>query len=358
MKIALIADTHLGVRNDNPQLLENFKKSSKWFFDILEKNNISHIIHLGDFFDRRKYISFKTANIGREYFLEPIQNKGINTHIICGNHDVYYKNTNDINSLDEIVGTRYNKVKIYKEPKEISIAGTNILLLPWITESNNDKTKEYINSTKAKIVCAHLELQGFEMYRGLVCDHGMDASIFDSFDFVFTGHFHHISKRGKIFFIGAFGEYTWSDYNDPRGFTIFDMETKEIDFFQNPHVIHKMIVYDDKNISEKNIINFEKEMEQYANSFVKLIVKNRTNPYIYDMFFEKLYKSYPLDISIIEDVSLFEENSDIDDIINQSEDTPTIIDSYIDSIAINVDSGKMKNYMREIYKDALTIENI
>jgi DNA repair exonuclease SbcCD nuclease subunit len=354
MKIALITDTHLGVRNDNPQLLDNFKKSSAWFFKILDEKNVSNIIHLGDFFDRRKYISFITANVGRKYFFDQVQKRNISTHIICGNHDVYYKNTNNINSLDEMVGSRYDKIKIYKEPEEISIAGTNILLLPWITESNYQQTETILSSTKAKIVCAHLELQGFEMYRGLVCNHGMDASIFNSFDFVFTGHFHHISKRGKIYFIGAFGEYTWSDFNDSRGFTIFDTETNKIEFFQNPFTMHKMIVYDDKD----SVINIEENMHSYANSFVKLVVKNKTNPHTYDMFFDKLYRACPLDISIVEDASFFENSDNIDNLIDQKEDTPTILDSYIDSLTLSVDSQHIKKYMRELYQEALTLENV
>ena len=59
MKYALITDTHFGVRNDSQILLEYQKKFyDEIFFPYLDKNDIKHIVHLGDLVDRRKSINF------------------------------------------------------------------------------------------------------------------------------------------------------------------------------------------------------------------------------------------------------------------------------------------------------------
>jgi DNA repair exonuclease SbcCD nuclease subunit len=141
MKIALITDTHYGARNDSPVFHTYFQNSMNWFHTELELQDIRHVIHLGDLFDRRKYLSFLTAKVCRETFLEPLVERGVETHIIAGNHDHYYRDTHRVNSLVEIVGNRYPKVTVYNEPQTISIDGTYIFLIPWINDANRPRTQ-------------------------------------------------------------------------------------------------------------------------------------------------------------------------------------------------------------------------
>ena len=326
MKIALITDTHWGVRNDNIAFLENTKTFlDNIFFPYLDEHSIKNIIHLGDLVDRRKYINFYTANRVRKDFLLPLDERGITMDIIAGNHDTYFKNTNEINSLTELVDQKYNGISIYYEPIEKVYDGVKILLLPWICDDNRERTYKIMETTDAQICMGHLELQGFEMYKGSPISDGMDPGSFGRFDVVCSGHYHHRSSNGHIFYLGSHGEFTWSDYQDHRGFHIFDTETRELKFIQNPYKMFKKLWYNDKN---EDFLKTKINYSEYAGSIVRVIIQNKTNPFWFDKFIENIEQQNPVEIQIVEDhLNLnLEEDSDI---VDEAESTVDIFKKYI-----------------------------
>jgi DNA repair exonuclease SbcCD nuclease subunit len=354
----MITDLHIGVRNDSPIFHEYFKKCFDWFFNYLDEHNIKDCIVLGDLVDRRKYINILTARHLREDFLEQLEKRGIKSHVIPGNHDCYWKNTNEVNALDELIGNRYSHIKLYQNPTTINIDGLDIFLLPWITKDNEAESMEEIKNTTAHVCMGHLELEGFEFYKGQMSDHGTtDKRVFDKFWNVYSGHYHHRSTRDNITYLGAFSEHIWSDYNDPRGFTILDTETHDTVFHRNPHRIFHMVAYDDvKNTDILEKINAT-DYSKYKDCYVKVVCVNKSNPFAFDMLLDKLYKESPADISIVEDVNLFTDTA-ADDVIDQAQDTVTILDNYITNLTLPVDNDKMKTYMRDVYLEAVTLENV
>ena len=200
MKIAIITDQHFGARNDSLHFLDYYQKFyDDIFFPALDANGIRHVLILGDTFDRRKYVNFYTYKRAREMFFDRLHARGIKVKMLAGNHDTYFKNTNSVNALNEVV-RGYDNVRIFTSATTVRTNGIDILYLPWICDENRKQTMELIRSTSAQIAMGHLELAGFEMYRGSMVSHGDDVHIFDKFDLVMSGHYHHRSSDGHIFY--------------------------------------------------------------------------------------------------------------------------------------------------------------
>jgi hypothetical protein len=355
-KIALICDTHFGVRGDNPSLYLHFDKFfTNVFFPTIDKYDIKHIVHLGDLVDRRKFINFLTAKHLEEQFIDRIVRRNIKLDVMVGNHDTYYKNTNSINAIDALNICKHPNIRACIEPQTVHINDIPILYLPWICKENYQASIEAINSTRAEILFGHLELNGFEMHKGTVCDSGMESNILSRFDVVCSGHFHHKSSIGNIHYLGAPYEMVWSDFNDPRGFHIFDLDTRELEFIPNPYRLFHKIFYDDVNTPTEDILNLD--LKAYKNTFIKIIIKNKSSPSLFDTFIDNIERCEPVDIQVVEDHL----NLDIEvekDIIDEAEDTITILNKFVDSLNTKIDKNDVKKVMLELYNDALNTENV
>ena len=354
-KIALITDTHWGVRNDSKAFYEYFDRFyGDVFFPYLDDHSIRHVIHLGDITDRRKFINFHTADMLHKQFIKPLMDREIETHVIIGNHDIYFRNTTDINSMDQLYKeTNLDKLKTHSKPGIITVDGLDIAIMPWICQDNYDDAMNLVNTTSAQVLMGHLELQGFEMYRGAIMDHGMDAKVFSGFDLVFSGHYHHKSTVGNITYLGAPCEYTWSDYNDPRGFHIFDTETRELEYIINPYKMFHRFYYDDTDKTIDQVLDFD--IEQFSMGYVKIVVKSKNNPYWFDMIVDKFEKSDCIQVQIVED-ALSLELDDEEDLVDEAEDTLTILRKYATSLDTNVPAKSLENFIRELYTEASNLD--
>lgn len=354
MKIALITDTHFGARNDNVAFGNYFKKFyDEVFFPYVDEHDIKQVIHLGDTVDRRKFINFMTARNLKQSLLEPLAKRDLEVDFIIGNHDTYYKNTNEVNSLRELgLVDQYDKFNVIWEPEEKTYDDCKIMLMPWICSGNYDDCMRAINETSAQVLFGHLELKGFEMQRGIVNDHGFDSNLFGKFDIVCSGHYHHKSSYSNISYLGSPYEIFWSDYDDPRGFHVFDTETREIEFIRNPNRIFHKIWYDDMDKAMDEVIAVD--FEPYKDSYVKVIVRNKTNPYWFDLVIDKLEKIQPIDIQVVEDHFNLDLEEDTD-IVDRAEDTLTILHKYVKSLPTKVDKNRLDSLMRELYTEAISI---
>ena len=352
MKIALLTDTHFGARNDNLNFNDYFYEFYEGvFFPYLQQNNIKHCIHLGDLMDRRKYVSYRILKDFRERFIQPFLHLEIDLHILVGNHDIYFRNTNDVNSLQELLGANYKNIHIYPEAQEVDFDGFPILMMPWINPQNEIYSFGMMDETKADTMVSHLEVVGFEMHGGHFSESGFDKSQFKKFDTIFSGHYHKKSDDGQIYYLGTPYQMTWSDYNCPKGFHVFDTETRELTRIVNPQKIFEKIYYDD---TQENYDTHD--VNQYRNKYIKLVVVNKNDLYKFDKFTDKLFKADCHEVKIIEDFTDLDANTVSDDIVENSQDTMTLLGKYIDDLDINLDKTKLKTDISKLYHEAQDLE--
>jgi len=347
---AIVTDTHFGARSDSIPI-DNFirKFYEECFWPEIDKHNVRTIFHLGDCFDRRKFINFNTLNSCRDYFFEQAKKRDINVVMIVGNHDTFFKNTNTVNSPSLLLD-RYTNITAFTGPIDYSIDGLSILLMPWICTDNYEVSMQAIKTTKSKVCFGHFEIAGFQMYKGHENNEGFDPGLFSNFDLVCSGHFHHRSSRNNISYLGNPYELTWADYDDPRGFHLFDTKTKELEFIQNPFNIFTKIYYDDEKVDP-----FLIDTTVFANQHLKLIVVNKTDFYKFDQFVERLYQSNPLELKIIEDMSEFEADA-LDNNEMDVEDTITLLSQYVDNLDTDADKDRIKTIMKTLYVEAQNFE--
>lgn len=241
----------------------------------------------------------------------------------------------------------------YSEPTEFRIDGCKILFMPWICSGNYEQCMKAIEKTDAQVLFGHLELNGFEMYKGSPNNHGFDPKLFDKFDIVCSGHFHHKSSKGNINYLGAPYEMTWSDYDDPRGFHIFDTNTRELTFIQNHNTIFHKLFYCDVDTDYEEFI--KQEYSQYADCIIKVVVKQKTNPHMFDLFIDKLEKAGAADIQVIEDQLGLNLEMD-EDILKEAEDTISILNKYATQLSKTEHMG-LSQLLQELYSEALSVSN-
>jgi hypothetical protein len=271
--------------------------------------------------------------------------KKYEVHMIIGNHDTYYKNTNSVNSPELLLQT-YSNIRTYSDAAEVNIGGLDILFLPWINQENETKTLKTIEKTTCRVSLGHLELQGFRVNRQLIMEHGLESKLFEKFERVYSGHYHTRSNNGKVFYLGNPYEMYWTDVNDTRGFHIFDTETLEHTPINNPYKLFYNIYYED---TPYQIF----DTTEYENKIVKVIVRKKSKPKDFEKFIDKLYTAGIQDLKIVENFEI-QENEDFE--IDEEENTMSILNRYIDEAEFEFDKNVIKGIFQDLYRQACEVE--
>jgi len=345
MKIAIFTDTHWTARKSSRHLHDYFELFYKnIFFPTLEEQGVEIVVHMGDAFDNRKSIDFWGLDWTRRVVLEPLRKYEV--HMIVGNHDIFLRNSTEINA-PELLLKDYPNIKTYSSPTNTKVGGIDMTFIPWICSENYDETLKVIQKSKAKIAMGHLELQGFRVNKHLIMEeHGLDPNIFTKFQKVFSGHYHTRSDNGRIFYLGNPYEMYWTDVNDTRGFHIFDTETFEHTPINNPYKLFYNIYYEDTPHQMFDVT-------EYANKIVKVIVRKKSKQKDFDKFIDKLYKIGIQDLKIVENFDI-QENEEF--VIDEEENTISILNRYIDESECNFDKNVIKGIFQDLYQQSCEIE--
>ena len=345
MKVAILTDSHYGAKKGSKHLHDYFELFYKnVFFPALEEHGVETVIHMGDAFDSRKSIDYQSLEWAKRVVFDPL--KKYDVHMIVGNHDCYYKNTNNVNSPTLLLKD-YPNIKTYSSPTNTKVCGIDMTFIPWICSENYDETLKVIQKSKAKVAMGHLELKGFRVNKHLVMEeHGLEANLFSNFTKVFSGHYHTRSDNGTVFYLGNPYEMYWTDVNDTRGFHIFDTETLEHTPINNPYKLFYNIYYEDTPHQTF-------DASEYSNKIVKVIVRKKSKQKDFEKFIDKLYKIGIQDLKIVENFEI-QENENF--VIDEEENTISILNRYIDESEYDFDKSTIKGIFQDLYKQACEVE--
>ena len=340
-KVALITDTHFGVRKGSQIFHDYFEKFyNETFFPTLKQRGIRTLIHLGDCFDVRKGIDYWSLDWSKRVFFDRLSEEGIDTHLIVGNHDIFYRTSLKLNAV--CLNLReYTNLTVYDRPQTATIEGKEIFMVPWICEDNTDLFLDELKQTRSSVCMGHLELAGFYANKDYQCQHGTDPKVFTQFDTVFSGHFHKRSSRSNITYLGNPYQLYWNDLDEVRGFHTFDLDTGELEFIPNPTSMFHKVFY---NESKTKLFNPNK----FKDSYIKIVVEDKSTPKKLSSFVDKLYKVGVHDIKIIEQFNL-----DVDDDVEvEGEDTLTTLTNYVNAMDDNIDKESVIQIFKSLYVEA------
>ncbi len=274
MKLAIITDTHQGCRSGS----SIFREYMKWYyseilFPYMEENLISNLLHGGDFFDDRNSIKLADIDFVTNWFAKELVKRRIHLHVILGNHDVAFRNTNRIHSLSILKAAAPDNITVYEEAELVEFDGQKYAMVPWINVENRESTKAFLDGIEDKantIILGHFEIVGMKMYANSIrCDHGLQPIEFEGFKKVLSGHFHHKSEVQNILYLGSTFHLTWQDYGDPRGFHVFDTKTRDFEFVENEYCLFVEVAFDKEVFGKMTDAEYE---EAFGSRFVKIVV--------------------------------------------------------------------------------------
>jgi hypothetical protein len=342
MRIICVSDQHFGVRKNSKLFHDYFLKFyNDVFFPTIEKEGITTVVDMGDTFDSRKGIDFSALSWAKNNYYDRLRDMGCEVLTVVGNHTAYHKNSNSINAVDLLL-REYDNVKVFSEITEHKVGNLPILFIPWINSENEENTLKTIKNTKCKIAMGHLELNGFSPYKGHTMIDGRDSNIFERFTKVFSGHYHTRSDNGTVYYIGNPYEIYFNDLNDTRGFILFDTDTLEHEYVNNPYRMHYQIYYEDNSYQTLNA-------SEYENKIVRLVVRKKSNVKQFEKYVEKLYRANVSDLKIIENFELEETEFDVS---LESEDTFSLLQRFIDESESNLNKDRIKTILKEIHQEA------
>ena len=262
------------------------------------------------------------------------------TVVIPGNHDCYFKNTNLVNSVRELIG-HYDNIDIHEKPRVLNFDGTSFMFLPWISPENKDSFLSYVENNDANVLLGHLELNGHYVIPGVPFRGGLESSLFKKFDKVLSGHFHQHSTQGNVNYLGTQYQLTFNDLGSSKGFWVYNTNSSQVEFIVNPKNKFFVIEYDE------HIEDFD--CSTYAGCYVRVIVKDKKDVLHYERFMDCLYQANPENVTIVDDQSVIEVDEEK---VDFKKDTLTLLMDEIDKIETIQDKDKLKSLIRDIYVES------
>lgn len=339
-RVAVIADLHLGVHQNNTMWHDIAINYAKWLKAILENNDIEDIMFCGDWFHHRDEINVATINVASK-ILDILS--CFNIVMIPGNHDCYLKNEASINSLSIIKGR--NNVTVFDKLETHDIFTKSVTFVPW-----GIPVKDV---PRSDVVFGHFELANFQINNFKICDHGEDyKDLLSSSTMTFTGHFHLNQERvfdnGKIIYVGNTFQMDFGDAERSKYVYLYDFIDNTYQRIENDVSPKHFVV----KLSELDKFD-TKTKETITNNIVRLHVDKKISHEDVDKVSAKISQFKPIGYSVDYkiDVDKIELNANFDTNL-KGIDISAMIDEFIDLMEIE-NKPVVRKYVNDLYKDCI-----
>ena len=213
-KAAIFTDIHFGLKSNSTLHNEDCLAFVKWATAKALEEGCETALFLGDWHNNRSSINIVTLN----YSLQSLEHLNANfqrVYFIPGNHDLYYRDKRDIQSVE--FAKHLPNVEICND----WFSDGNVVIAPWLCGDDYKR----IPRLEGKYMFGHFELPGYLMNAMVAMpDHGeVKREDFAHFDHVFTGHFHKRQTKKNITYIGNAFPHNYADAgDDDRGLAIVE----------------------------------------------------------------------------------------------------------------------------------------
>lgn len=350
-KILMISDIHFGVKNNSEKYLTIIKN---FFLETLKNaidtRNIKDVRILGDLFDCRNNINVRTMNTVLEIFRWYEENrKDVHFKILLGNHDIYYRNRIDVNSVEILRGL--SNITIVDKIVRETINDKKIITFPWLVEESailHEFNSVCAGKEKFDLCLGHFEIKGFEISKGQYDDFGMDKGKFKNFKRVFTGHYHLRNTMNQISYLGCPYPITWSDYGDIKGIHIYDIEESKTEFIENtdsPTFI-KLTIND--------LLTDSSLVDKIKGNSVKIVIDKKYEELDILKSITRVEGLQPIKLDI--EHEYIEEIADDDDLDIETSDILSFITEYVKNIELdeNIKEKTLISNLTELYQQSIT----
>lgn len=274
-KIFLVGDLHLGIRNNSVEWADIQKE---FLLEVLPKTAIDNgfnpetdiLILEGDIFHSRESINVRIQNDSMEIFenLAKVFKRGV--FIILGNHDVYYKDSNQVNSVRHLKHLAEN-IHVFESPEILTINETeNWLMLPWVedTKTLGGHVADYAGMCN-RIVC-HADIKGLKFNRWTKVEHGLEITALSQYNRVYSGHIHHRQEQDNILYTGTPYQMDRGDRGNTKGYYIIDAKNNYLETFIENQTSPNYVKYD---ICELLDMNIDQLKGLLTNNFVDVMIE-------------------------------------------------------------------------------------
>lgn len=338
--VCCVSDIHVGVHQNSALWHDIALDWAKWLDKQLISHGIKDMIIPGDLFHYRDEIAVNTIHVVTQML--SIWKK-YNIVLLVGNHDAFYKDRSEINSLSILNG--WDNITVIDKPTQIKYKNTKIMFCPWGTELRQIK--------KSDIVFGHFEISSFKYNQHKICESGMSASkLLAKSPLIITGHFHlreeRLYKNGKILYLGNPYQMDFGDAYSTKGYYLLDLVSRDYKFTENTISPTHQKVKLSEIVKHKKITSEIKKT--FKNNIVKLIVDRSVAPDDMDILLKKFLELESISITADYDVNFnkfgLEDESSHD---LSGVDIPVAIKEFVNLLEDVPDKDIIVDYTIELY---------